>query len=90
MVAFTTGRGTPMGLVVPTVKVSSNSELARAHPDWIDFDAGPILGRGMGTDPDSLLEGLTDLVLAVASGQPTASERRGDAQLAFWKRGVTL
>jgi altronate hydrolase len=79
-----------MGLVVPTVKMSSNSALAERHPGWIDFDAGALLRPGGVGDPESLADRLLELILEVASGRPTAAERRDDAQLAFWKRGVTL
>jgi altronate hydrolase len=101
VLAFTTGRGTPMGSLVPTVKISSGSELAAARPGWIDFDGGAALPRAdaargggeesRGADPtrrgrDELLE----LISRVCSGLPTAAERRGDCQMAIWKRGVTL
>ena len=39
---FTTGRGTPLGFPSPTIKISTNSDLAVKKPSWIDFDAGPI------------------------------------------------
>ena len=42
MVLFTTGRGTPLGGIVPTVKVATNSSLAERKGNWIDYNAGPI------------------------------------------------
>ena len=39
IVLFTTGRGTPLGFPAPTLKISSNSDLAVRKPRWIDFDA---------------------------------------------------
>lgn len=84
MVLFTTGRGTPLGGPVPTVKVSSNSELAFRKKSWIDFDAGPLL-EGQDLVPDFL-----DYVLSVASGQETNNELNEYREIAIFKDGVTL
>jgi altronate hydrolase len=86
LILFTTGRGTPLGFPVPTVKVASNTALAEAKPGWIDFDAGALLGD----DADAVLEAFSDRLLAIASGEPTAAERSGQRVIALWKRGVTL
>lgn len=86
LVLFTTGRGTPLGFPVPTVKVASNSGLAAAKPGWIDFDAGALLGG----DADAVLEAFSERLLAIASGEATAAERSGQRVIALWKRGVTL
>lgn len=86
MVLFTTGRGTPLGFPVPTVKVSSNSALAQAKPGWIDFDAGRLLNESAEAISDEFAASL----LAIASGEPTAAERAGQRAIAIWKRGVTL
>jgi altronate hydrolase len=89
MLLFTTGRGTPLGFPVPTVKVSSNSDIARKKPHWIDFDAGRLLG-GHGT-LDALADELLALVLDVASGRRLANnEKHGYREIAIWKEGVTL
>jgi len=89
MVLFTTGRGTPMGFPVPTVKISTNSSLAERKPGWVDFSAGPI---AEGTaDMDTLTDELFDLVLDIASGRKrTKSETNGYREIAIWKDGVTL
>jgi altronate hydrolase len=87
LVLFTTGRGTPLGCPVPTLKIASNSTLARAKPAWIDFDAGPILD---GEDAAALAAHLLELVLATASGRPARNELNDERSLAIWKRGVTL
>lgn len=48
MVLFSTGRGTPYGGFVPTVKIATNSELAAKKKHWIDFDAGQLIhGKAM-------------------------------------------
>lgn len=86
MILFTTGRGTPLGFPVPTVKVSSNSRLAKEKSCWIDFDAG----RMMSEDPQEVVDAFTKHLLAVASGERTAAEKAGQRVIAIWKRGVTL
>ena len=86
MVLFTTGRGTPLGFPVPTVKVASNRDLAQAKPHWIDFDASAVLhGDSDGTDRT-----FAQRLAAIASGDTCAAERAGQRSIAIWKRGVTL
>jgi altronate hydrolase len=85
-ILFTTGRGTPLGFPVPTIKIASNSDLARRKPGWIDFDAGSVLEEGFAPAAEALL----DTIRAVASGQETAAERNDEREIAIWKRGVTL
>ena len=87
MILFTTGRGTPMASVVPTLKISTNSALAKRKPHWIDLDAGVLLD---GADMDSLADELFELCLKVASGEESKSEREGYCDLAIFKDGVTL
>ena len=86
---FTTGRGTPLGFPVPTVKISSNSDIAQRKPHWIDFNAGVLLD---GTaEMDSLSENLFAYILDVASGRElTNNEKHGYREIAIWKEGVTL
>jgi altronate hydrolase len=86
VILFTTGRGTPLGFPVPTVKIASNSDLAQRKPGWIDFDAGQVLTDGF----EAAEEALIDRIVAIASGAETAAERNGEREIAFWKRGVTL
>lgn len=85
-ILFTTGRGTPLGFPVPTIKISSNSDLAARKPGWIDFDAGMVLDEGF----EAMEAALTERLCAIASGEPTAAERNGEREIAIWKRGVTL
>ena len=87
MVLFTTGRGTPFGCPVPTVKISSNTPLYEKKRRWIDFDAGPLL---TGADPGVISEEFTEYILSVASGQKTLSEELPKTDLAIFKDGVTL
>jgi altronate hydrolase len=89
LLLFTTGRGTPLGFPVPTIKVSSNSEIAAKKPHWIDFNAGSLLD-GTKTMPQ-LEDELFALILAVASGEQLANnEKNGYREIAIWKEGVTL
>ena len=86
LVLFTTGRGTPLGFPVPTLKIASNRELALAKAHWIDFDASRALDEGEGAVDDAFMA----RILAIASGEPCAAERAGQRSIAIWKRGVTL
>jgi altronate hydrolase len=86
LILFTTGRGTPLGFPVPTVKIASNSALAVRKSGWIDFDAGRVLADGV----EPAAEALLDRIAAIASGEATAAERNGEREIAIWKRGVTL
>ena len=88
LVLFTTGRGTPFGCPVPTVKISSNTALAEKKNNWIDFDAGVICENG---DITSCGEALFDYVMALVSGDiQTKNEQRGYRDIAIFKDGVTL
>ncbi len=87
IVLFTTGRGTPFACPVPTVKISSNSQMATKKKDWIDFDTGPVLdGLSIGEAADRLFE----KVLQIASGELVKSEEAGYQDIAIFKQGVTL
>lgn len=86
LVLFTTGRGTPLGFPVPTVKVASNHQLAEAKRNWIDFDAAQALDEGAEAADRAFMA----RIIAIASGERTAAERAGQRAIAIWKRGVTL
>lgn len=87
MVLFSTGRGTPYGGPAPTVKLATNSDLARRKPHWIDFNAGTLIE---GTPMSRLLEQFVDLIVDIANGKPTCNERNDFRELAIFKSGVTL
>ena len=87
MVLFTTGRGTPFGSFVPTMKISTNTPLAEGKRSWIDFNAGVL---AQGEPMASVADRFTDYVLAVASGEPVNSEKHGIREIAIFKTGVTL
>ncbi|MBV2189380.1 MULTISPECIES: UxaA family hydrolase [Providencia] len=87
MVLFTTGRGTPYGGFVPTMKIATNNELAAKKPHWIDFNAGALLtGKSM----DQLLDDFIQLVVKTVNGEPTKNEINDFRELAIFKMGVTL
>ncbi len=87
MILFTTGRGTPLGTCVPTVKIATNSELYIKKSNWTDFNAGLLLeGRAM----EQLTKDLWEYVIQVASGQITKSEKMGFREIAIFKNGATL
>ncbi|HEX8915064.1 MAG TPA: altronate dehydratase family protein [Humisphaera sp.] len=89
IILFTTGRGTPLGLPIPTVKVASNSALFARKPSWIDFNAGVLVDGGK--TPDEAADDLFGFCLDVASGEKhTRNEINGNREIAIWKDGVTL
>ena len=88
LILFTTGRGTPFGCPVPTLKISSNSPLFEKKKTWIDFDAGGVLN---GEKFENCADLLFDLIIKTSSGEYFArSERLDKSNLALFKDGVTL
>ena len=87
IVLFTTGRGTPFGSFVPTMKIATNTPLAEGKPQWIDFNAG-VLAEGKAMD--KVAARFVDYVLAVASGEPVNAEKHNIREIAIFKSGVTL
>ncbi|MBR6757163.1 MAG: altronate dehydratase [Bacteroidaceae bacterium] len=87
LVLFTTGRGTPFGTYVPTVKVSTNTTLFNNKSGWIDFNAGTLVE---GETMQALSQRFIDYIVAVANGQFTHNERKGYREIAIFKTGVTL
>ena len=87
MVLFTTGRGTPAGGPAPTVKIATNHALAVRKKNWIDFDASYLLE---GVSMEEMTDRFIDYILRVASGEQTANERNGCAEISIFKDGITL
>ncbi len=87
IVLFTTGRGTPFGTFVPTMKISTNTRLYEHKKGWIDFNAG-VLAQG-GT-MDEVSSAFIEKVLSVAGGETVQSEKSGFREIAIFKSGVTL
>jgi len=87
LVLFTTGRGTPFGTFVPTMKIATNPTLAKNKPGWVDFSAGQLVeGRTM----QELVPEFIDKVLSVASGEHARNEENGYSEISIFKNGVTL
>ena len=84
IILFTTGRGTPVGSGVPTVKIATNNSLATRKSAWIDFDASPTL------DGRELTDELFDYIVSVANGKQTKNEIHGYKEISIFKDGVTL
>ena len=87
LVLFTTGRGTPFGTFVPTMKISTNSTLAKNKPNWIDFNAGELVE---GTEMKDLVRKFIDKIISVASGEDARNEKNGYREISIFKNGVTL
>jgi altronate hydrolase len=90
VILFSTGLGTPTGNpVCPTLKIATNSALARRMPDIIDFDTGPVI-EGEKTVEEMGRE-LFDLTIEAASGRFTPKAvLLGQDDFLPWKRGVSL
>jgi len=84
IILFTTGRGTPVGSAVPTVKIATNKSLAERKKNWIDFDASPTLSGNPLTDE------LFEYIIKVAEGEKTKNEINGYREISIFKDGVTL
>ena len=87
LVLFTTGRGTPLGTAVPTVKIATNSDIFTKKRNWLDFNAGTLL---TGESMDAVAEQFYQYILQVASGSMTQAEKMGFREIAIFKDGVTL
>ena len=87
MVLFTTGRGTPFGTFVPTMKISTNSHIFNSKQNWIDFNAGELME---GVDMLTLRNIFIDKIIATANGEKVKNEINGYREIAIFKNGVTL
>ena len=87
IVLFSTGRGTPFGTFVPTMKISTNSDLAANKPTWIDFNAGTL---AEGEPMVEVFRRFMQKVIQIASGEQTRNEEKNCQEIAIFKTGVTL
>lgn len=83
MVLFTTGRGTPLGGPVPTVKIATNHNLAEKKSNWIDYDASGLLEKDLTDD-------FFEYILSVASGEETKNEVNDYREISIFKDGIVL
>lgn len=87
LVLFTTGRGTPYGGFIPTLKIATNTELAERKKHWIDFNAGELIeGKTMEVVSQEFME----KIIAIVNGEASKNELNDIRELAIWKNGVTL
>lgn len=87
IILFTTGRGTPLGATVPTIKVASNSRLAKRKSNWIDFNAGELIESN---DFENMTEEIFKLLIDIASGRQTKNEQNGYREISIFKDGVIM
>ena len=69
------------------MKISTNSNLAKNKPNWIDFNAGPLVE---GVEMKDLVSKFIDKIIAVASGEEAHNEYNGYREISIFKNGVTL
>lgn len=88
IILFTTGRGTPFGSIVPTIKISSNSNIYKKKNNWIDFNAGKVLEN---IPIDNIVDELFEVVINVASGKmQTKNEKNGYKEISIFRDGIIL
>ncbi|MFW6271248.1 MAG: altronate dehydratase, partial [Bacillota bacterium] len=88
IILFTTGRGTPFGGPVPTMKIATNNQLYHKKSNWMDFNAGKLLESN---NLNELAEDLYKMVIKIASGQKrTKNEINDFKEMTIFKKGVTL
>lgn len=88
LVLFTTGRGNPYGGYVPTVKISTNTQLYEKKRKWIDFNAGRIVTENMSFE--EITKEFLDYIVSVINGEKTNNEKNRFQEIAIFKSGVTL
>lgn len=86
-ILFTTGRGTPFGTFIPTIKIATNSALAHKKANWIDFNAGQIVD---GRDIKDVFNDFVDLIVDIINGKKAKNEINGFEEISIFKDGVTL
>ncbi|MFR5875980.1 MAG: UxaA family hydrolase [Eubacterium sp.] len=87
LIFFTTGRGTSLGAPVPTVKISSNTQLYNRKKNWIDFNAGELVN---GEDFEKLTDKLLELLILTVNGKKTKNEINGYRDISIFKDGVIM
>jgi len=86
VVCFSTGKGTTTGnAICPVIKVSSNNSTFNKLPEDIDFNAGRLLTEQ--TTISKLGDELLEVIIDVASGKETWSERWKQRQFQVWTAG---
>ncbi|WP_187428257.1 Altronate dehydratase [Roseobacter fucihabitans] len=91
LVCFTTGRGSAFGSKPsPTIKVATNSQMAKRMIEDMDIDAGTILSEGVSVEEKG--REIYETFLRVASGEMTKSEAQGlgDYEFVPWQIGAVM
>jgi altronate hydrolase len=90
LIAFTTGRGSAFGCKpAPSLKLATNSDIYRRMIDDMDINCGDILD---GVSLEEKGQEIFEILLKVASGEPTKSEELGYGDLEFvpWQVGAVM
>ncbi len=88
VILFTTGRGTPFGTFIPTLKIATNTPLATKKANWIDFNAGQIVD---GISKEEVFNNFKNLIISVINGEKKAkNEENSFEEISIFKDGVTL
>ncbi|WP_297422245.1 UxaA family hydrolase [Clostridium sp.] len=87
IVLFTTGRGTPFGTFVPTIKISTNTAIYNLKPHWMDFNAGCLVED---KNLEETTEELLNYIIEVADGKLVNNEINKFKEISILKQGVTL
>lgn len=87
LVLFSTGRGTPFGGFIPTVKIATNTPLYNLKPNWIDFNAGQLVE---GISMEEMHEQFVDKIISIINGEKTKQEDNNYREITIFKNGVTL
>jgi altronate hydrolase len=89
LIAFTTGRGSAIGFpTIPVIKISTNTTTYRRMRDNMDINAGRIADGEAGVD--QIGREIYEMVLRVAAGERTCSERLGHKEFVPWRIGPVL
>jgi altronate hydrolase len=91
LVCFTTGRGSAFGSKpAPTIKISTNTEMAIRMSEDMDIDAGEVLSKGISIEEKG--REIYEMFLRVASGEVTKSETQGlgDYEFVPWQIGAVM
>ena len=83
LILFTTGRGTPLGGPVPTLKIMTNDKISKLKPHWTDFNA-------YSRDNKKTAKALVELISQTASGKKAKNEEAGYREIEIFKDVVTL
>ena len=91
LVTFTTGRGSAFGSKPsPCIKIATNTKMYERLMSDMDINAGAMLTEGQSLEEKG--REIYDMLLTVASGNPSKSEAQGlgDYEFVPWQIGATM